>query len=57
VAVFHAEAGEADPDRRVADGYELESWFEPFERALELVDLGSRVYVRAASDVSRSGSR
>lgn len=47
-AIFRADADVADPELRVPDGYELESRFEPVDRALELVDLGSRVYVLAA---------
>lgn len=47
-AVFRAEAAAPNHEQRVPDGYELVSWFERAERALELVDLGSRVYVRAA---------
>jgi ADP-ribose pyrophosphatase YjhB (NUDIX family) len=41
--------------RRVAaadDAYELEARFESVQSALQRIDLGSRVYVRAASDAA-----
>jgi 8-oxo-dGTP pyrophosphatase MutT (NUDIX family) len=51
--VFTAEsAGLQDASARVRDDYELEAVFEPRAVALRRVDLGSRVFIRAAIDAA-----
>ncbi len=47
-AIYLAGSAGCDAARRVEDGYELEARFVPVEQALERIDFGSRIYVRAA---------